>query len=128
MAGDTDTLKDTLRRWTLLLGVLQITVGCLAGLIPPSAVAWFRGIVMAHIEFTINGILVIVFGFLLREIRRSRRGSRRCRSAPGRTAGLGWQRVSAAHRRSSCRPSPRNFHRLMAPTTRWSRASSCCAP
>ena len=41
-------------------GVLQITVGCLVGFIPPSAVAWFRGIVMAHIEFTVNGVLLVV--------------------------------------------------------------------
>lgn len=68
---DTDMvrLKDTLRHWTLLLGVLQVTIGCMVGLVPPSAVAWFRGIVMAHIEFTANGVLMIAFGFLLRELR-----------------------------------------------------------
>jgi hypothetical protein len=71
MATDSDPLKENLRRWTLLLGVLQITVGCVVGLIPPSAVAWFRGIVMAHIEFAINGILMIVFGLLVRELRLS---------------------------------------------------------
>jgi len=65
----TDRLIDTLRHWTLLLGVLQITIGCMVGFIPPSAVAWFRGIVMAHIEFTANGVLMIVLGFLLRELR-----------------------------------------------------------
>jgi len=64
-----DKLKDTLRHWTLLLGVLQVTVGCLVGLVPPPAVAWFRGIVMAHIEFTANGVLMIALGFLLRELR-----------------------------------------------------------
>lgn len=74
MASDTDTLKATLRRWTLFLGVLQITVGCLVGFIPPSAVEWFRGIVMAHIEFTANGVLMVVFGFLLQELRLSRAG------------------------------------------------------
>jgi hypothetical protein len=63
-----DSLKMNLRRWTLILGVLQITVGCVVGFIPPSAVAWFRGIVMAHIEFTANGILMIAFGFLVREL------------------------------------------------------------
>ncbi len=52
-----------------MLGVLQITVGCVVGFIPPSAVAWFRGIVMAHIEFTANGVLMVVFGFLVRELR-----------------------------------------------------------
>lgn len=69
MAIGTDTLKASLRRWTLLLGVLQITVGCMVGFIPPSAVAWFRGIVMAHIEFTANGVLMIAFGFLVKELR-----------------------------------------------------------
>jgi len=66
---ESDSLKENLRRWTLILGVLQITVGCAVGFIPPPAVAWFRGIVMAHIEFTANGILMIVFGFLIREMR-----------------------------------------------------------
>jgi hypothetical protein len=69
MATDIDSLKANLRRWTLLLGVLQITVGCMLGFIPPSAVAWFRGIVMAHIEFTANGVLMIVFGLLVKELR-----------------------------------------------------------
>ena len=55
---NTGNLKANLKRWTLFLGVLQITVGCLVGFIPPSAVAWFRGIVMAHIEFTANGVLM----------------------------------------------------------------------
>jgi hypothetical protein len=53
----------------LALGVLQITVGCIVGFIPPSAVSWFRGIVMAHIEFTANGVLMVVFGFLVKELR-----------------------------------------------------------
>lgn len=69
MAGDIDVLKTNLKRWTLLLGVLQITVGCAVGIIPPSAVAWYRGIVMAHIEFTANGVLMVAFGFLVRELR-----------------------------------------------------------
>ena len=43
-------------------------VGCMVGFIPPSAVAWFRGIVMAHIEFTANGVLMVAFGFLVREL------------------------------------------------------------
>lgn len=68
MAIDIDSLKANLRRWTLLLGVLQITVGCMVGFIPPSAVAWFRGIVMAHIEFTANGVLMVAFGFLVKEL------------------------------------------------------------
>lgn len=69
MTADLDTLKSTLRRWTIFLGVLQITVGCVVGFIPPPAVAWFRGIVMAHIEFTANGVLMIVLGLLVREMR-----------------------------------------------------------
>ena len=69
MAIDIDSLKANFKRWTLLLGVLQITVGCMIGFIPPSAVAWFRGIVMAHIEFTANGVLMVAFGFLIKELR-----------------------------------------------------------
>lgn len=68
METDLDSLKSRIKRWTLLLGVLQITVGCAVGFIPPSAVAWFRGIVMAHIEYTANGILMVAFGFLVREL------------------------------------------------------------
>jgi len=68
MTTDIDRLKTTLRRWVLLLGVIQITFGCIVGFIPPPAVAWFRGIVMAHIEFTANGVLMIVFGFLVRDL------------------------------------------------------------
>ncbi len=68
MATDIDVLKSKLRRWTLFLGVLQITVGCTIGFIPPSAVQWFRGIVMAHIEFTANGVLMVAFGFLVKEL------------------------------------------------------------
>lgn len=69
MACDIDNLKAALRHWTLLLGVLQITVGCIIGFIPPSAVAWFRGMVMAHIEFTANGVLMVALGFLVHELR-----------------------------------------------------------
>jgi len=68
MVNDVDVLKARLKRWTLLLGVVQITVGCLVGLTPPAAVEWFRGIVMAHIEFTANGVLMIAFGFLVPEL------------------------------------------------------------
>jgi hypothetical protein len=71
MTTDIDSLKANIKRWTLILGVLQITVGCIVGFIPPSAVAWFRGIVMAHIEFTANGVLMVAFGFLVRELRLS---------------------------------------------------------
>ncbi len=69
MSANIDQLKTVIRRWTLILGVLQITVGCVVGFIPPTAVEWFRGIVMAHIEFTANGVLMIVFGLLLNEMR-----------------------------------------------------------
>lgn len=69
MTTQIDLVKETVRRWTLFLGVLQITVGCIVGFIPPTAVEWFRGIVMAHIEFTANGVLMVVFGFLVRELR-----------------------------------------------------------
>ena len=68
MASDIGGLKANIRRWTLILGVLQITVGCAVGFIPPSAVHWFRGIVMAHIEFTANGVLMVAFGFLTNEL------------------------------------------------------------
>ena len=68
MASEIDCLKVNLRRWALLLGVLQITVGCAIGFIPPSAVEWFRGLVMAHIEFTANGVLMVVFGMLVNEL------------------------------------------------------------
>ena len=71
MTTDIDSLKANVKHWTLILGVLQITVGCMVGFIPPSAVAWFRGIVMAHIEFTANGVLMVAFGFLVRELRLS---------------------------------------------------------
>lgn len=69
MTTDPDNLKSNLSRWTIILGVLQITIGCMVGFIPPSAVEWFRGIVMAHIEFTANGVLMVVFSFLVREFR-----------------------------------------------------------
>lgn len=69
MNNDTTGLSINLRRWTLILGVAQITIGCLVGLIPPSAVPWFRGIVMAHIEFTINGVLMVAFGLLVPDLK-----------------------------------------------------------
>ena len=66
MAIDIDSLKVNLKRWTLLLGDPQITRGCMIGFVPPSAMAWFRSIVMAHIEFTDNGVLMVAFGFLVK--------------------------------------------------------------
>lgn len=68
MSQDTTALKLRLRRLTLLLGVAQITLGCLVGLLPPTAVPWFRGIVMAHVEYTGNGVLLVVLGLLLPEL------------------------------------------------------------
>ena len=65
---DAESLKANIKRWTLILGVLQITVGCAVGFIPPSAVDWFRGIVMAHIEFTANGVLMVAFSFLVAQL------------------------------------------------------------
>ncbi len=71
MDRDIETLKANLKRCALILGVLQILVGCTVGFIPPTAVLWFRGIVMAHIEFTANGVLMVVCGFLVMEMRLS---------------------------------------------------------
>jgi hypothetical protein len=68
MHNEITNLRASVRRWTLILGVAQITIGCLVGLIPPSAVPWFRGIVMAHIEFVVNGVLVVAFGLLVSEL------------------------------------------------------------
>lgn len=69
MAHDASRLVERLRRWVLLIGVAQVLFGCLVGFIPPTAVGWFRGIVMAHIEFTANGVLMTVIGLLAREMR-----------------------------------------------------------
>ncbi|MCU1383150.1 MAG: hypothetical protein JWL71_1847 [Acidobacteria bacterium] len=69
MHDEVDSLKERLRRWVLFVGVAQVLFGCVIGFIPPSAVPWFRGIVMAHIEFTANGVLMIVLGLLARELR-----------------------------------------------------------
>ena len=68
MTSNQSELQQTLKRWTLFLGVLQITAGCVIGLVPPSAVAWYRGMVMSHIEFVMNGIMMIAFGFLVSEL------------------------------------------------------------
>ncbi len=66
-------LKHDLRRWTLLLGVLQITAGCVVGMVPPDAVPWFRGIVMAHITYTANGVLLVVFALIVHDLQLGRR-------------------------------------------------------
>lgn len=59
---------ERLRFLALLLGVAQIIAGCVVGLVPPDAVAWYRGMVMAHIQFTANGVLLIVLGLLVRDL------------------------------------------------------------
>ena len=128
METDTDRLKANLRRWTLILGVLQITVGCVVGFIPPSAVAWFRGIVMAHIEFTANGVLMVVFGLLVREICLSSEGIQGVvrDAANGHVderSSRSWWRLSSAHRRNSCRRPTRSSRRPTVPTTRLFPAS-----
>eukprot|EP01031_Cornospumella_fuschlensis_P035779 gene35779-43397_t len=48
----------------IVVGVLQVLVGCLVGLIPPPAVMHFRSVVTAHIEFTANGTLLAVLGLI----------------------------------------------------------------
>jgi len=68
MASASESLKESIRRWALVLGAFQIAIGCVIGFIPRSAVEWFRGIVMAHIEVTANGVLMVVFSFLVREL------------------------------------------------------------
>jgi hypothetical protein len=72
MRHDTRALKCTLRRLTLLLGVAQVTVGCVVGLLPPTAVPWFRGIVMAHVEYTGNGVLLVALALVLPDMRLGR--------------------------------------------------------
>ena len=72
MKNSAGSLATDLRRWTLVLGVLQVTVGCVVGFTPPDAVEWFRGIVMAHLEFTANGVLMIVLGLLAHELHLNR--------------------------------------------------------
>ena len=37
MATDNDALRSSIRRLTLFLGVLQLTLGCVVGFIPPTA-------------------------------------------------------------------------------------------
>jgi hypothetical protein len=68
MNTEVDSLREQLRRWVLLIGVAQVLFGSLVGFILPTAVPWFRGIVMAHIEFTANGVLMTVVGLLAREL------------------------------------------------------------
>ena len=69
MAADIEAFKLSLRRWVLIIGISQVLFGCLVGFVPPTAVPWFRGIVMAHIEFTANGVLMTVAGVLIPELR-----------------------------------------------------------
>lgn len=65
----TNRIHRTTPFFTLLLGVVQVIAGCVVGLIPPGAVAWYRGMVMAHIQFTANGVLLIVLGLLVHDMR-----------------------------------------------------------
>lgn len=46
------------------VGVFQVLMGCVVGLIPPPVTKHFRSIVTAHIEFTANGTLLAVLGLL----------------------------------------------------------------
>jgi hypothetical protein len=71
MRTEVDSLREQLRRWVLVIGIAQVLFGCLLGFVPPTAVPWFRGLVMAHIEFTANGVLMTVVGLLARELRLS---------------------------------------------------------
>ena len=48
----------------MVVGVFQVLLGCIVGLIPPPAVLYFRAIVTAHIEFCVNGTLLAVLGIL----------------------------------------------------------------
>jgi hypothetical protein len=54
---------DTQQR-LLTLGMAQVLMGCITGMIPPSAVLHYRAIVTAHIEFCVNGTLLAVIGLL----------------------------------------------------------------
>lgn len=71
MESNTEIKK--IRFYLMFLGVLQFTVGCVVGMLPPDKVSWYRGIVMAHLEFTANGVLLIVMGFLVREMQLSKK-------------------------------------------------------
>ena len=71
MSTGVDSLREQLRRWVLIIGIAQVLFGCVVGFIPPTVVPWFRGLVMAHIEFTANGVLMVVIGLLARELRLS---------------------------------------------------------
>jgi hypothetical protein len=55
---------DTQQR-LLTLGVAQVLMGCITGIIPPPAVLHYRAIVTAHIEFCVNGTLLAVIGLLI---------------------------------------------------------------
>lgn len=48
----------------MVIGVFQVLLGCVCGLIPPPAVLHFRAMVTAHIEFCVNGTLLAVLGIL----------------------------------------------------------------
>ena len=68
MNSEPSPVSEQLRRWVLMIGIAQVLFGCLVGFIPPTAVPWFRGIVMAHMEFTANGMLMTLMGLMTREL------------------------------------------------------------
>jgi hypothetical protein len=53
--------------------------------VTPTFVAWFRGVVMAHIEFTANGVLMVAFGFLAGELNLSPAAWKVCLQLAGGT-------------------------------------------
>lgn len=114
------SLKARLRRWTLFLGVVQVTFGCIVGFIPPTAVPWFRGIVMAHIEFTANGVLVLALGLLLSEIELGTPALwawfATVQIGTWTNGAAGWSGRSSVTRRSWCPRSTRSFQLRTAST------------
>ena len=69
MTNDLERWKAQLRSWTLFLGVLQITIGCVSG-IHPTVNRGVRGIVMAHHRVHRQWLLMVgVLAFLVRELR-----------------------------------------------------------
>ncbi len=67
VATDIDRLKDNLRRWRER--GFRSRLAAWSG--SPRRPQWFRDIVMAHIEFSANGVLMVAFGFLVKELRLS---------------------------------------------------------
>jgi len=128
MAADIEAFKLSLRRWVLIIGISQVLFGCLVGFVPPTAVPWFRGIVMAHIEFTANGVLMTVAGLLIPELRLPRLLLHlwfwTLLIGTWRTGGLASSPRSRVAPRRSCRRPTRNSLHRWASTTRSRR--HCC--